>query len=275
MSLRNFLLRKRLQFLYLRFILYVKRNFDLKIIQGEPDTKDNLEKIYKQTTLLKVLDHSKSIILLTLFGQESCATLHPRTLLETYLQARLLKAVDSEAGYRSFWYFAAYNEYSNLKLIVSDPLVIKPSFKNLLNRKIAEYEIDSPERKYIDQLDVFKTDFDLEFTTSPIKPKKDYNWWAGLSPKNIATLFPDGALEIYLKLYWDISGNAHSNPRSNFNYAVADLLHKGGNTSLIMGLNLSIWTAELYAKDKHQTKELKAFMNELSDILIKHHKNKS
>lgn len=275
MSLQSYILRKKIQFLYIRFIFYVKRNFDIKVLIGEPDTKDNLKKVYKQTIISKTLDHSKSIVFLILLGQESTALLHTRNLLETYLQARLLKELDSEAGYRSFWNFAAYSEYENLRKISEyDEDLIGQTFKEIIIKKIKDYEIEDPITKYLNELNILKNDFNTLFPQASQKPKRNYIWWAGLAPSKIAILFPDGALEMFVKLYWDISSDAHPNPRSNFNYILQDNpLYKGGNKALIMGLNLSIWIVQLYTKGTKQEAQMKSMMTKLNNILLKHHEN--
>lgn len=272
-NLRYYILKKRLQFLYIRFLLYVRCSFNLKIPKQPADTKENLEQTYIKTCLLKVLEHGKAIVLLTFFGNESSVKAHPRILLETLLQARLLRIMDTDSGYRSFWYFADYSRYKNLENYLSNNLreSEEKSRKTLVEQKEL-YDESNVETKYITQLEHFKHDFKKKFPSSNIEPKKNKDKWAGLSNREIVSLFPknDGGKELYDKLYCDLSYYVHPNPVSNVQYVIEpdiDYRFRGGCSSLIMGLNISIWIAQLYQQEK-QTEKLQHFMNTLDKLLM-------
>jgi hypothetical protein len=264
--------------MYEQLIRLITANFNLKTTAGEQMTKLEMERKYLQTTLLELVAEGNSILCLIKNNLNKQATLHNRKILEIYLQARLLKYMNSEKAYKSFWLFMDYSKVKQIEYMLDTANSIKnfdfeETSKILILDRIRAFEALKTKEKYMEALREFKEEFRNKFPAISTNnlPNNKHTYWIGYSPLQIAKLFPDGALEIYLELYGDISNNVHPNPISTVEHIPMEgHKRRWGSDALIHGINLTIWTVELFVTDNIMGKKLNKLSDNLNTTLLDH-----
>jgi hypothetical protein len=264
-------LNKELLNLYETVLKDIKGNFDLDVTIGDDLTKKNMKEKYTQAVLSDLLLQGKSILCLIENKLSQPANLHSRKLLETYLQTRLIMTIDTKAAFLSFWAFEDYSSYIYLKKIVNKKNIVKEGLSKLLKEKITNYENQNTKKRYLDSLETVKTDFKKAFPEIEKNqyPSKNDVWWLGYGSKKTAEIFPDGALEIYSKLYRNISIDAHPSPGGYYNIIITEETKSGkSNSALILGINMTIWTIQLLTDEDELKKLFKNHLDSLSTTLL-------